>query len=89
MVIATFFNNFLAGSGLSAAHIIHETMTKIKHTTNIIDMMIFVNIHIIYGKAFNSSSPVSSHIQFQMIGKFVLSLIQLQPPHSSHEGTSS
>lgn len=56
-------------------------MTRIKHTTKIRDTIILDNHHIITGNTFVGSvfDPLVVSIQFQMIGKLVLSFIQLQP----------
>ena len=56
-------------------------MINIKHTTKIKDIIIFVNAHIIIG---NAPVAFALSIQFQIIGKFVLSFIpQHQSEHSS------
>ena len=82
IVMATFFINPFAhhhfqDHGLSAVRIIHATMIRIKHTTNINDTIILANAHIIVGNA-----PVASllSIQFQIIGKQVFNLT---PSHSA------
>ena len=100
-VIATFANNHFAHHqvqlhGLSAARIIQATITNIKHTTKISDTTILDNHHIITGNTFVGfvfDSLVVS-IQFQIIGKLVLSFIQLHPDvaaltwvHANHKTT--
>ena len=76
-MIHTFIIKALHSFGLSAARIIPATITRIKHTTNINDAVSFANAHVIVGNALVASSFASSHIQFQIIGKLVLSFIQL------------
>ena len=75
-MIATFFSKSLPFVGSSAAHIIHATITRIKQTTKTKAIAIFVKAQIIWGNTFVASVFVVQ-IQFQIIGKFVLSFIQL------------
>ena len=64
---------------MSQAHIIPATIIRIKHTTKITDMMIFVSADIIVGKAFvGLVVSAFDSIQSQMIGKHVFNLIQSQ-----------
>jgi len=82
-VIATFLIISLAfvfwlESSHAHAHIIHAIIIIIKHTTKIIDIIILVNALIIQGKTFVGFACQSLIvIQFQIIGKSVLSFIQL------------
>ena len=77
IVIATFVSNSFHSLGLSHARIIHATIISMKHTTKIRDMIILVRAHIIVGNAFVESSPLSSQMQSQIMGKLVLSFTQL------------
>ncbi len=101
MTIATFLSIHFAFvtwllSSHDHAHIIPATIIKMKHTTKIRDMIILVNAHTILGNAVVGFVSLSLlvHIQFHMIGKFVLSFIQSHPdteegicaPFESEEG---
>ena len=78
MVTATFVSIDFAVFGSSEDRLIHATITKIKHTTKINVITIFVKAHIIVGNAVVVLVPSPLvFIQFQIIGKFVLSFIQL------------
>ena len=77
MVIATFWSNSFHHFGSSDAHLIPATITRIKHTTRTKETTIWDKAPIILGNALVGS--VLPHffisIQFQIIGKSVLSLI--------------
>jgi hypothetical protein len=80
IVIATLFSRSFASFGLSADHKIPAYIIRIKHATKTNDITIFVNAHIIVGKAVVESVLPLPQIQFQIIGKFVFSFI---PQHQS------
>ena len=93
MVTATFFNKFLAFvlcwlSSHAHARIIHATIMRIKHTTNTSAIAIFVNAHIMVGKAL-VASVFQAHvfIQFPINGKQVFNLIPFS--HDSEQSTAS
>ena len=82
IVIATLFSRSFASFGLSADHKIPAYIIRIKHATKTNDITIFVNAHIIVGKAVVESVLPLPQIQFQIIGKFVFSFIQQH--HQGH-----